>query len=74
MDSEQTACVFCGDPDCYEHCSGAAHGKHAIDFDHWPIIAQGYDFVAEGCFVLDLYCKHCGQSGSVTISPDDVMW
>jgi hypothetical protein len=24
--------------------------------------------------VIDVYCKHCGRSGSVTINPKDVLW
>ena len=30
---------------------------------------------ADDCdWIVDVYCKHCGRSGSVAIEPEEVQW
>lgn len=57
-------CWHCGKRDCYEHCNGSDDGKHQLD---------GFSVVqADMEGVVDVSCKNCGQSGSVSIT--EVNW
>lgn len=53
----------------WERCDSpkAKDGKHEAD----PRSAQQADGTD---FVVDIFCKHCGQSGSVPIDPEDIQW
>lgn len=55
------------DEDDEEHCSASPDGEHEAD----PVSAEQ---AADCDFVIDLWCKFCGQSGSVTIDPKEIQW
>ena len=48
------------------HCPKSPTKQHEPD---------GFSAVqAPFSLVLDLNCKHCGRSGSVTIDPKEILW
>lgn len=67
--STKTACKICGVEECYEHCQVAANGCHQAD----PGSAQAADSLD---WIIDFTCRHCGQSGSISLRIDaaDIQW
>jgi hypothetical protein len=60
--------LMAGTVDTDDKCSKSknGYGKHSPDPD--SVAAR------DGELVVDVNCKHCGQSGSVTIKPEDILW
>lgn len=52
---------------CYTHCQETEDGKHVPDPNS---IAQ-----SDGQpFILDVWCKKCGTSGSIVVMPGEIQW
>jgi len=52
---------------CWEHCQGSDDALHEPDMNS----ARS---VVEDPGVVDYTCKHCGQSGSARVKPEDVVF
>lgn len=52
-------------------CPHTHGGRHVLD---QSVSVADYDSSDSKALVVDVSCRACGRSGSVTISPDDVMW
>ena len=64
-------CKFCSRENCYRHCQKSKDGKHEPD----PASIAPAECNAEtGQMLVDIWCKHCGISGSVGIEPGDIAW
>ena len=57
----------CGKEQCHEHCQVAANGCHQAD----PKSARAANSVD---WIIDFWCRHCGQSGAVKVDPADIQW
>lgn len=66
--SESGRCRHCGKERCYAHCQKADDAKHEAD----PETITKAD--TNGDFIVDILCKHCNQSGSTRIDPQDIQW
>ncbi len=65
-------CWHCGKRECYEHCNDADDGKHVMD-GLGKHVMDGLSIIqADMEGVVDVSCKNCGQSGSVSIT--EVNW
>lgn len=53
---------------CWEHCQDSFDGLHEPD--------MASAFVGDGADVgvVDFNCRHCGQSGSLKVRPEDVVF
>lgn len=52
---------------CWDHCQAVADALHVPDMNS----ARS---VVEDPGVVDYTCKHCGQSGSARVKPEDVVF
>ena len=64
-------CNVCGEENCYEHCQVNESGYHVVDDTHLSL-ADGFQGKDE--IVVDVNCKHCGQSGSGIFKKSDIAW
>lgn len=56
-----------------DKCPDSPDGKHAPDpASIAPADGAGEDSGTD--WIVDIWCSHCGRSGSTQINPDDIQW
>ena len=76
MSCDDKPCKVCNEESCYAHCQESASGEHEVE----PNSANSSESEADnvlresGTIVVDFNCRHCGQSGSVSVMATEVAW